>query len=258
MNWALEPCQLSPTLPLRTESSVEKKETDDSRAAVEVPLNKERVPCIAGTSVLSWLRFWRSAYWINVCWRPITCWALPVNLKMKAAGLACRAGSGGWEKWTSPRACACLWCCDLNPGLSESQVHIHLPSLTESWIQKLIFPPNKEQNVDRTWMQKESSTHDYRVGKEDLESQPLCYRNLKILLFLSPTDSWDVHGEQSRMWEDREGQDTCKHWFNIQGKSLSSTASPEIKARGNEIDWPQGVFTLDIQMDNLLWGFLPS
>lgn len=62
----------------------------------------------------------------------------------------------------------------------------HFPSLTESWVQILVFPPNKEQNVDRTWREKESSTHDYRVGKKDLKSHSLCYRNPKILFFLSP------------------------------------------------------------------------
>ena len=82
----------------------------------------------------------------------------------------------------------------------------HFPSLTESWVQILVFPPNKEQNVDRTWREKESSTHDYRVGKKDLKSHSLCYRNPKILFFLSPNWLLRCWWGTIIRWEDREGQ----------------------------------------------------
>lgn len=154
---------------------------------------EHRAPLISGTAailpnVLSQPRFWRSAYWINdVYWRLTACWALPVNLKMKAAGFSLRDRKvrlRGWEEWTLPRIPARQWCCrDLNPGLSESHVRIHFPSLIESWVQILILSPNKEQNVERTERERESSTHDYRVGKEDVRC-PLYYRNPKTPHFL--------------------------------------------------------------------------
>lgn len=163
---------------------------------------EHRVPLISGTAtilpnVLSQPRFWRSAYWINdVYWRLTACWALPVNLKMKAAGSSLRGRKvrlRGWEEWTLPRIPTRQWWCrNLNPGLSESHVHVHFPSLLESRVQILILPPNKEQNVERTEREKESSTHDYKVGKEDVRCPLFTIEIPRLLTSCSRTAPWGV------------------------------------------------------------------